>query len=106
MQISETLTIFAENENLQDMNIELAIELPPEDTLALPTFTSTVTVTRPRPKPEWITPKEAAAYLSEHGLVLTTQTLFNLEKSGRLHTRRKSQRKVDFDLNEIRTLLP
>ena len=80
-------------------------ELPEGESILLPTFTSSASVVRPKPEPVWVSAKNAAAFLKEHGLAITTQTLYNREREGKLHTRRISARKIDFDLNEIKAML-
>ena len=82
-------------------HIPYTIEIPEEETLLLPTFTTTHTLRGPRREPIWVHAKDVVEALREKGVSTTTQTLFNMESRDILHPRRISPRNIQFDLHEV-----
>lgn len=95
--------IFAGNKTLQDMSTtNYDFQFPTDVRILLPTFTSSLSIAAQKLPPAWVKAKDAAAYLAQRGVSVTTQTLFNMEKRGELTTLRISQRNIQFDLNEVK----
>lgn len=84
--------------------ITYEIDLGANETTLLPTFTSSVSLVQPKPLPVWVKTKRAVSYLKEAGYGISDQTLYNMAREGRLTIRRKGERIIEFDLNEIAAL--
>ena len=84
--------------------ITYEIDLGANETTLLPTFTSSVSLVQPKPLPVWVKTQRAVSYLTEAGYAISDQTLYNMAREGRLTIRRKGERIIEFDLNEIAAL--
>lgn len=81
--------------------IPYIINIEEDETLLLPSFTTTHTLRGPRREPVWVRAKDAVEALRQKGVKTTTQTLFNMEGRDELHPRRLSPRNIQFDLHEV-----
>lgn len=71
-----------------------------------PTFVSSFTMSAKKQEPEWKKPDEIMDYLKKNGSPFKSKgTLSNLEKKGLIATLRISERKIFYDLNDIKKLV-
>lgn len=81
----------------------LQIDLGEDFVPAFPSFTSSHTLGGHRRESLWMSGADIVKELDRCGLKISKQTLFLREQAGALHTQRISPRKVNFDLNEVKT---
>lgn len=79
-------------------NISYHLKL--ENNPVFPAYTSSLTIETTTLEEKWMTADDVVLALAAEGVDISKQTLFNKEKAGLLTTKRKSARKIFFNVYE------